>query len=466
MSPFGRVLVYFVIVAAVSFFPACDSGGGMNDGDDPPADGEPSKVSVTFQVVDGGASPDTAVVADKIFLPAGENEEINKDSVLAEDTAETTAEFAESSKQMVVAATAPFFENELEKSTAEFTLSRDNTVSIGLERKTAEITVIPKDSATGDVLTDAESTIYEPHRTDSTKVEGKATVTKPQRSGQREIISRQKTIDPDNGNWIRYDPHRATISASESVTVEAIMALLPACDDGIDNDGDNYVDVFVENGNGDIDSLDTGDPGCPTAEDTDEPHITYQTTVISGGEGNDVSLFVSSKEGNRELFVSKRSYYAESLEDAILGIVDIWVEVKVENGQEGEEIAVEFSCGPNLNDTNTSAITEDVGRDGWNFIEIDKVTSGFFEADGTTCEKRYLHASKVRNESPGGGNDDVFFLVAGDDTQRSFIIRWTIEKEDDHRKAQPAGLAKHDSCVRKQNSTTCASTGSLVVDTF
>jgi hypothetical protein len=238
------------------------------------------------------------------------------------------------------------------------------------------------------------------------------------------------------------------------------MARLSACDDGISNDpaDDDAVDVWSdENGNDFIDRGE-GDPGCVSTEDDNEGHITWQRTIGSGGEGNDTNLFVSSEEGNREFFWYDTDFPV-SIKDAVL--INARVEVKVEEDQDGEEFVMEFACGPNRENENLTEIVEDNNTgDGWAFARLRGITTEFFE-DDTFCDLSNIHASKVRGNLPGDGDDDVFFLVDGDDTTRVFVIRWTIEEEDNHKSSDTAGLAKQNSnnCEYTQNGKMCQSSG-------
>ena len=122
---------------------------------------------------------------------------------------------------------------------------------------------------------------------------------------------------------------------------------------------------------------------------------------------------------------------------------------------------MELACGPDRENENLTDIVEDnnIG-DGWAFARLRGITADWF-GDGTACAKSYLHASKIRDNPPGDGDDDVFFLVDGDDTIRGFQIRWTVEEEDNHKSSDTAGLAKQsgNNCEYTQNGKMCQSFG-------
>jgi hypothetical protein len=295
---------------------------------------------------------------------------------------------------------------------------------------------------------DTDVTVYEPFRADSTKFTDEKTVelAKRKQDLEREIDADLVTEEPERSDHIDRLVAETTVSAHESNDPTLSLDKLTACNDGISNDpqDDELVDAWEdENGDRFIDP-DEGDPGCTSSDDDNEGHVTWTLSIGSGGDVTNKAYFVSSAEGHRELFWAdtESTDFPVSIKDAIL--INSRVEVKVQNDQAGEEFAMEFACGPNnetKNKVNLTEVVEDQGRDGWVLARLRGITTAWF-SEGTDCAKSYLHASKVRGEDPGDGNDDVFFLTKNDDTIRSFQIRWTIEEEDNH-KTKSAGLAKH-----------------------
>jgi len=352
----------------------------------------------------------------------------------------------------------------LETAQISFTTdTEEKTVTVSLQRKTAEIAISPRDDA-GNLLAEAKTVIREPNKTDSTTVTGDSSVQLPQLPGRREIETRLITERADKPDRLtRFEPFSTTVSASEDADLRPNMNRLAACNDGINNEtgesDDGRVDVWSdENGNGFADKGE-GDPGCVSSDDDNEGDITWTLSIGSGGEGNNSDRFVSSAEDHREIqWANGRASVSpsESIRDAVL--VNSRVEVKVEDDQGGEEFALELTCGSNQNLTD---IAEDNNEaDGWAFGRLRGMTAAWF-ADKLSCSQKYLHASKIRGNPPGDGDDDVFFLVDGDGTIRFFQIQWTIEEEDDHRKASTAGLTKHstDSCQDTQAGKMCVSVG-------
>jgi hypothetical protein len=240
------------------------------------------------------------------------------------------------------------------------------------------------------------------------------------------------------------------------------MARLPACNDGISNDpaDDDAVDVWSDEDGNDFIDRGEGDPGCVSPEDDNEGHVTWQKTLGSGGQGNDRDRFVSSEEGHRKIDWADGDPtldIPESIKDAIL--INSRVEVKIEDDQGGEEFALELACGPNQETENLTDIVEDNNtRNGWAFARLRGITANWFQ-DGSKCSQSHIHASKVRGKDPGDGDDDIFFLVDGDDTIRVFVIRWTIEEEDNHKSSNVSRLTNRatNDCVDTKTGSICES---------
>ena len=383
-----------------------------------------------------------------------------EDSVVAEDvrSAEVTIPASRTAGELCTQESDLFAEGCISVTpTSDF----PEVQEISVQRKMVELTVA-FDLPYGE-SGETDVTVYEPFRADSTKFTGENTVelAKRKQGLEREIDADLVTEEPERSDHVDRLVADTTVSAHENSDPTLSLGKLPACNDGISNDpaDDELVDVWSdENGNDFIDESE-GDPGCVSSDDDNEGHIVWTGSWGSGGEGNDRNEFVSSAEGER---VNEWAYgdptlnMPESIRNAVL--INSRVEVKIEDDQDGEEFAVELTCGSNQNLTD---ITEDSNEaDGWTFGHLRGITAAWF-ADKLSCSRKYLHASKVRNEEPGDGDDDIFFLVDGDDTIRSFQIRWTIEEEDNHKSSDTAGLAKQNgsNCEHTQNGKMCQSSG-------
>jgi len=533
-SGIRRALLGILLVLMVG--PACDSGGGMDNGDD----NSPPNASVTANTTDPVVGDTVALDASKSDDPDGDELSFSwtletpdgSDATLSSPTAarpwyvpDTSGDYRaevavsdsklsdtddvsmEALEKLPETVTVPF-ENiaddgdslvaqaitwrdsvvtETKRSgTATIPASRESgafcaregdlfaedcisltptgdytkTQTLRVDRKEVSVSVgldLPYGSAD-----ETDVVVYEPFGADSTTFTGENTLTLPKRSTSmnRRLVADLVTEEPERSDHVDRLVADTTVSAHTSTEKTLQPSLIPACKDGISNDpaDDDAVDVWSdENDNGFIDKGE-GDPGCTDPDDDNEGHITWTRSIGSGGEGNDRDRFVSSEEGNREFFWYDTDFPV-SIKDAML--INARVEVKVEDDQSGEEFAMELACGPDRDNENLTDIAEDNNTgDGWAFGRLRGVTADWF-SEGTACARSYLHANKVRGKDPGDGNDDVFFLVDGDDTIRTFQIRWTIEEEDNHKSTNPSSLAKHstDQCRNTQNGKMCQSSG-------
>jgi hypothetical protein len=384
-----------------------------------------------------------------------------RDSVVAEDVMSADVEIPASRNEgKLCVQESDLFAEGCKTLTPTSDISQLQTITV--QRKTVEVTVA-LDLPYGE-SGETDVTVYEPFRADSTKFAGENTVELAKRKDglTREVTADLVTEEPERSDHVDRLVAETTVSAHENSDLTLSLDKLPACNDGISNDpaDDELVDVWSdENGNDFIDEGE-GDPGCVSPDDN-EGHLTWTRSVGSGGEGNDRNQFVSSEEGKRELFFSDNPLtdFPESIADAVL--INSRVEVKIEDDQDGEEFAMELACGPDRDNENLTNIVEDNNTaDGWAFARLRGITANWFE-NGTACAKSYLHASKVRGEEPGDGDDDVFFLVAGDDTIRLFQIRWTIEEEDNHKSSNVSRLKNRatSDCVDTETGQLCKSSG-------
>jgi hypothetical protein len=185
----------------------------------------------------------------------------------------------------------------------------------------------------------------------------------------------------------------------------------PACSDGVDNDGDG--------------NIDEADGGCvandsPTPDPTD-PDWVYDPEDESEEfrvVGNTLTLpsddidRVSSKEGERIDVLIGLQNFPNTIAFAV-GEVEFSVANQKEADQAGEAFALEFVCGQDDEDfkqfdhTNTTDIvSDDQSIDGWVDSPVRGITREYF-SEGSSCIIYILHATEVRDEPFGDGNDDV-----------------------------------------------------------
>ena len=372
----------------------------------------PDQSTVTFAVTEA----DTLVAAE-IFVA----------DTLAADGVEPTAVFPYD--QSINARVESEF---LETTEISFTTdTEEKTVTVSLQRKTAEIAITPRDDA-GNLLAEAKTVIREPDKTDSTTVTGDSSVELLQLPGQREIETRlitDRADDPDR--LIRYKPFFTTVSASENADLTPKMARLPACDDSIDNDpNDELVDVWEDtDGNGIPSPGDGGDFGCLSEDDDDERHQIITVEIQSLNETN----VISNAENNRIVELIDASVIGpldESVGDAIGGGIQVGKEAQMEADESGEDWALRFNTGPEneLGSVNTTrVITDNDTTDAWftfGFI----IPSAWFET-GEYYKLSGVHGTEVRDEPPGDGGGEVVFLRADGESRLTFLS-WVVEGEN------------------------------------
>ena len=371
----------------------------------------PDQSTVTFAVTEA----DTLVAAE-IFVA----------DTLAADGVEPTAVFPYD--QTINARVESEF---LETAQISFTTDKEEkTVTVTLQRKSAEIAITPRDDE-GNLLADAKTVIREPNSTDSTTVTGDSSVELLQLPGQREIETRlitDRSDDPDR--LIRYKPFSTTVSASEDAELTPKMARLPACDDSIDNDpNDDLVDMWVDtDGNSIASPGDEGDPGCSDTEDDNEGHriITRETQSLNR------TYTVSDKKDDRSEVLIDRSNVNpldESVHDAIANIL-LSREAERDTSESGEEFALRLDTGPEneLGNVNTTRVIPDRDTtDGWQTFYFAFPSDWF--ATGEYYTITGVHGTKVRGKPPGDGGGEVVFLRE-DGKYRVTLLSWAVEEED------------------------------------
>jgi len=319
----------------------------------------------------------------------------------------------------------------LETTEISFTTdTEDMTVTVSLQRKTAEIAITPRDDEEN-ILAEAKTVIREPNNSDSTTVTGDGSVEVLQLPGRRAVETRLITERADNPDRLtRFEPFSTTVSASESAELTPSMARLPACNDSISNDEDELVDVWKDvDGNGVPSPKDVGDYGCTNKTDDNEGHsiITVEmqslnkTDIISNAENNRVDELLDR---------SGTSLVDESIRDAIGDGIQVAKEAQMETNQSGEDWALRFNTGPKneLGNVNTTeVVTDQDTTDGWDKFRFIIPPDWF--ATGEYYKLLGVHGSKIRNEPAGDGGGEVVFLRADGDPRLTFFF-WAVEEED------------------------------------
>ena len=221
------------------------------------------------------------------------------------------------------------------------------------------------------------------------------------------------------------------IAADKSHSLDAELTYLPACMNGLDDNGNGLIDA--ENP-GCIDSdratsTDPSDPGFVyEPEDNDETLI----TVSNSFELSKGNRFVSSKDGERRI-ASGANIFPEELKYAT-GEVRFYLEIKQEANQPGETSAFELRCteqGSNISWENRASyisdIIPDTGKDGWQEMPVHGFNREIFRDEGLDCSFFLQHGTLARSESTGDGNDEVF--IATDDHAGLFRYEADFEPE-------------------------------------
>lgn len=359
----------------------------------------PDEVTIEFRVRD--AQPDTAVVAEEITADG---------QTVGANTNEATAQLSYSEEAVTARAEATYFQ----VGTAEFTPDHDQTVTIGLERKSVTVSAqVEDDTSTVGVI--------DPWTSDTTTSAGSITVDRPARSGDRIVFGKGRS----------WEVVEERVSAGESHDLSLDIPHIAVCENGLDDDDDGRAD---EN-----------DPGCLDEDgnyepsDTSEHHVFSRTVWISSkDEGDNDTLRVSSQKDERKFYypyIDQTIKLPASIVDAV--VTGASIDAKKDSMQADETIAATFKCGPtrdNLNNSNSSGIAPDTQtQDGWGLTILPEVDIEFFDT-GRYCRVIFKHGTLVRGEPAGDGNDDVVHLLP-DGEQRAFVIYFFVEAEDYQGKA-------------------------------
>ena len=305
------------------------------------------------------------------------------------------------------------------------------TQTLRVDRKEVSVSVgldLPYGSAD-----ETDVTVLEPFGADSTTFTGENTLTLPKRSAsmERRLVADLVTEEPDRSDHVDRLVADTTVSAHESNNPTLSLEKLTACNDSIDNDpNDELVDVWEDtNGDGIASKGDVGDPGCTNPEDDNERHRIVSTVFA----GNDADQRVSNAEGERveELLERSNNFNIdESVQDAVAGIL-FGNDVEQEIDDSGEEFAFQIEAGSKgqlQNSTETGIVLDEDTTDGWwtpKFV----LEANLFE-DGHYVAVIGIHASKIRDEPPGDGGSDVFFIRKEGDEFRITFFSWAVEEED------------------------------------
>jgi len=370
----------------------------------------PETVVVSYEIRTSGS--DTLAVGDVYNQETGET--------LASGAASGTIPLPFSDEATTLCAAPQYFA----EGCVEVTPDADKSTVIRITRESVEISFTVNDKS-GNSVEDAEIVVEAGYGDAYTYSSGERTHAFGARAGSRGVsIAAEGFITSE-----------LTLAAAEShdLTVELERKeKQPACSDGVDNDGDG--------------NIDEADGGCvandsPTPDPTD-PDWVYDPEDESEEfrvVGNTLTVpatsteLVSSKDGER-INPLLGNNFPETIKFAV-GEIEFYLGNSIEESQTDEAFAIRFQCGPEGEDRNnhsnrivSNIVPDDQRIDGRRDSPIHGFTREILQ-NGTDCGFVALHATEVRNEPFGDGNDDVFFILK--DEEDGFLrYRYGYEPEE------------------------------------
>jgi len=342
----------------------------------------------------------------------------------------------------------------------EIVPSDNHSITLALRRETVSITITPDIVGYSDIIrrldqipnTATDNTVYKvaigdsiwvdkleahdnvaefifnPHITENLAT----TYTYP--AGPNPIEASMRAVYVPEEGHAHSDNHylnvaEGTIDLSGDSDSDVVLELahIPACSDGVDNNFSGKADA-EEPGCLDTWASTSIEPG--TNGFVYEPEDDYESlsgfTATEGVYANS-DYAVSGKEGKRESnFISSSNPLWEVVEVAVS--VEARFTKLVSKDQSGEEFALEFRTGSSENDkdvVNITSIVADEDKEGW--IEVILPLSRDYFSKGTYYGIKIIHATKLREEDPTDGNDDVVIFQKQRDDY--FVISAIYEPE-------------------------------------
>ncbi|MCS4119375.1 hypothetical protein GGP60_003073 [Salinibacter ruber] len=336
----------------------------------------------------------------------------------------------------------------------ELTPNQDRSVELEVQRKEVTVSVTPEDS-TGSIRSGAATKIYEPRRADSVTIEGEGAATLPKRSGTRDVFSDLITEEPDTDKLDRYLSDTSSVAADRDVSITTNLTKLPACSDGIDNDGDGFADKA------DVRACETLDGEYDSQDDNEILKAVKRGTSVVF----DDSTFVSGKNNEQVARIRSASNPMPPSAQAAKGEVEVFIEVKQSADTSGEDYAIHIKAGPsndNLTKSDTTEVVlDDDSRDGWYFLEAVGIQGSVFR-DGPHYAVYAWDDTKALGEPPEDDGVRVYFF-AEQQKIRSHSITYVYEPEDvpdskqntAFQQGQPTTLESGECVDRSKTDTVC-----------
>jgi hypothetical protein len=342
---------------------------------------DPETVAISYEI--RSASSDTLVVADVVNQATGET------LAAAEASGTITLPFSDAATTLCA---APQYFGE---GCVEVTPDGDKSIVIRITRESVNVSASAEDTD-GNTVENADIAV-------DGEIIGQGSISEsfPARAGTRTISASAEDFSED----------AETVSAGAAAEVTLQLERVFACSDGIDNDGDGNIDEA--DGGCVANDSPTADPRSPDwvydPEDESEEFRVVGNTLTLPSDDID---FVSSKEGERIDVLIGLQNFPNTIAFAV-GEIEFSVANRKEADQAGEAFALEFVCGEDdenfeqFDHSNTTDIVpDDQSIDGWVDSFVRGITREYF-SEGSSCSIYILHATEVRDEPFGDGEDDV-----------------------------------------------------------
>jgi hypothetical protein len=301
----------------------------------------------------------------------------------------------------------------------------DKSIVIRITRESVDISFTVNDKS-GNSVEDPEIVVEVGQGEMYTYANGERTHAFGARAGDRDVAVSAEAFITSELTLAAADDHDLTVELERKEKQ-------PACSDGIDNDGDGNVD---EADGGCVKGFASHDPSSDEfvydPEDESEELLRHRSGGALTTSRSGVNVLVSSKEDKRtDVLLGK--IFNETAKFAI-GQINIYLKNRIETSQSGEAFALRIACGPESEDRfdhdnprTTDIVPDNQSVDGFRTSLVNGMTREYL-TDGDDCLITAVHATEVRDEPFGDGNDDVFFYSTEEDGSVTF--EWFYEPEE------------------------------------
>jgi len=287
---------------------------------------------------------------------------------------------------------------------------------ISVERKSVTYTISPD-------VPYGEQSAVDVSVSGSQVFEGSGSVDVPKLSaGKSRVVSGNlETADQDNSNKVDRLYADTTVLSFENIDLTVSLEKLPACSDGIDNDGDGVVD---EN-----DTRACTDLGG-NYDPQDDNEVLKRFSRLSGTFFDD-STFVSKAAGHRTAKIRSASNPLPWSVTVAKGKIAHRMEVQMADSIPDQDHATHLKTGvsnDNLTVEKTSDVVADVDTaNGFVLKRVHGIDRTFF-ADGPHYAVYGWHGSKARGDPPSSGGK--FYYYAELESDRLHSWSYVYEPED------------------------------------